>query len=117
MAFAVTFTVLRTNPPPVGAVIATVGGWLSTVTETEAAAVFPAVSRATAVTVWFAEETEVVFHEIEYGGEVTGKPMFTPSTWNCTLATATLSAALAVTPTVPANNAAVAGAVNETVGG
>ncbi len=44
-------------------------------------------------------------------------PRFAPSSWNCTLATPTLSLAFAVTETVPLTVAPLAGAVIETVGG
>jgi hypothetical protein len=44
-------------------------------------------------------------------------PVLAPSTLNCTLATATLSLALAVTLTVPESVAFATGEVIETVGG
>jgi len=59
----------------------------------------------------------VVFQEKEYGAVVSRPPAFTPSSWNCTLATPTLSEAVAVTLTVPETVAAFAGAVMDTVGG
>jgi hypothetical protein len=51
-----------------------------------------------------------------YGAAVTGAPVFALSTLNCTLATPTLSVALAVTVTVPEIVALAAGEVMETVG-
>jgi hypothetical protein len=51
-----------------------------------------------------------------YGAVMSGAPRFAPSSRNCTLATATLSEALAVTLTVPARLALAAGEVIDTVG-
>ena len=48
---------------------------------------------------------------------VSRPPRLALSSWNCTLATPTLSAAVAVTETVPETVASFAGAVMETVGG
>ena len=48
---------------------------------------------------------------------VTAAPMLAPSSLNCTLATATLSDALADTVTVPVKVDPAVGAVIETVGG
>jgi hypothetical protein len=59
----------------------------------------------------------VVFQETEYGAVVSRLPMLAPSSWNCTLATATLSVAFAETVTVLETVAPFAGAVIETVGG
>jgi hypothetical protein len=47
---------------------------------------------------------------------VTRLPRLAPSNWNCTLATLTLSVALAVTVAVPETVAPLAGAVIETAG-
>jgi hypothetical protein len=57
------------------------------------------------------------FQESAYGAVVSKAPRFAPSNWNCTLATATLSDALAATLIVPETLAPLAGAVMETVGG
>jgi hypothetical protein len=48
---------------------------------------------------------------------VTGAPLFTLSTRNCTATTPTLSAAVAVTVVVPEMVAPEAGEVTDTVGG
>jgi hypothetical protein len=58
-----------------------------------------------------------VFNDCEYGAALTAAPRFVPSTWNCTLATATLSAAVAATVIVPETVAPEPGAVIDTVGG
>src|SRR4051794_16603781 len=52
----------------------------------------------------------------EYGAVVSGEPIVVPSTLNVTLATATLSLALAVTLVVPTTVAPASGAVIDTVG-
>ncbi|HTP44344.1 MAG TPA: hypothetical protein VMJ13_07245, partial [Candidatus Acidoferrum sp.] len=120
-AFALTETVPLTVALFDGEVIDTVGGVVSpllTVTFTLAlVVVFPAASFATAVSVWLAFETDVVFHEKLYGDEVSAAPTFAPSTCNCTLATPTLSEAVTLTVTVPFTVALLAGDVIETVGG
>src|SRR3954469_22850084 len=92
---------------------------LLTVTVTPAdAAVLPAASRATPVSVWDPLPIVVVFHTIENGDAVSSGPRFAPSILNCTPATPTLSEASAVTATVvPDTVTAAAGAVTETVGG
>lgn len=55
---------------------------------------------------------------VVYGDELTAEPMFVLSTLNCTLATATLSEAVADSATlVPETVAPLDGAVSETVGG
>jgi hypothetical protein len=59
----------------------------------------------------------VELQENEYGAVVSNPPRFAPSTWNCTLATPTLSDAFAVTETTPVTVAPFAGAVKDTVGG
>jgi len=51
-----------------------------------------------------------------YGATVTAAPLLALSTLNCTLATATLSLAVAVRLTVPESVAFAAGEVMETVG-
>ncbi len=55
-------------------------------------------------------------HETEYGAVTSSAPTFTPSTRNWTPATATLSAALALTVVIPDTVAPAVGAVIETVG-
>jgi len=99
------------NDEITGAVFATVTAMPADVAE------FPDVSVAKAVSVCAAFEAVVEFQEIEYGAVVMAAPMFAPSNLNCTLATATLSAALAVNETVPVRVAPAEGAVTETVGG
>src|SRR2546422_8608394 len=95
-----------------------IGGALSRVTPTAAeVAVFPAASRATAVSVCAALEAPVVFHERVYGAAVTSVPRLAPSSLNWTPTTPTLSVALAEAVTVPATVETAAGAVIETVGG
>src|SRR2546428_48641 len=59
----------------------------------------------------------VVSHEIEYGDPVSSAPRFTPSSWNWTPTTPTLSLAVAVTVVEPVTVAPATGAVTETVGG
>src|SRR5439155_1226574 len=118
VAVADTVTVPDTLAAGAGAVIATVGGATSaTVTLTAAVAVWPAASRATALTLWAPGATRAVSHTIEYGAAVTSAPRFTPSSLNCTPTTPTLSVAVAETVTVPETLAAGAGAVSATVGG
>jgi len=89
-----------------------------TVTPTPAdVVVFPAPSRATAVSVCGPFPLAKVSHEAEYGALVSSAPRFAPSTLNWTPATEPLSAAFAVTATVDATVAPAAGAVIDTVGG
>jgi hypothetical protein len=114
---AETGVVPLTVDPVAGAVTDPVGGVLSSVTVTDDEAVFPDVSLATAVNVCVPSPTVVEFQLTEYGAEVTGAPRFCPSTWNWTLATATLSVALADTVADWCTSALLAGAVTETVGG
>ena len=78
--------------------------------------VFPAASRATAVSVWLALVAVVVSHVTVYGAVVTSAPRFAPSSLNCTPATPTLSLALAVTEMLPVTVVPGAGAVTDTVG-
>ena len=110
-----------TVEPPLGAVMATVGGVASTlftVTTTARDVVrLPAASRATAVSVWLPLAAVAVFHEIEYGAVVSSAPRLMPSSLNCTPATPTLSAAVAETVTAPLSVAPASGAVSATVGG
>ena len=73
-AEAVAWTVIdpETVEPFFGLVIVTVGGdTLFTVTVMLAPAVFPATSATTAVIVWDPFEVVVVFHDVEYGADVT----------------------------------------------
>jgi hypothetical protein len=104
---------------PVGTVGGVVSGVeLLTVTVTAAlVVVFPAPSFAIARSACEPLLTVPVFHETEYGVVVSRLPRLAPSSWNCTLATLTLSVAFAVTLTVPETVAPFAGAVTDTVGG
>src|SRR5688572_4805592 len=108
-----------TVAPGAGAAIEIAGAVTSrTVTLTAAEVVaFPAASRAIARSVWIPGVAVVLFHEIEYGAAVSRVPRLAPSSWNCTLATPTLSLALAETDTEPETLAPAAGAVMDTVGG
>src|SRR5882762_7060439 len=95
----------------------TVGATLSTVTVIGAEVVrLPAASRATAVMVCEPLLELVVFQGTEYGAAVISAPALTPSNWNCTLTTPTLSEALAVTVIVPETLAPEAGEVTLTDG-
>src|SRR5439155_550738 len=118
VAVADTVTVPDTLAAGAGAVSATVGGAVSaTVTLTAAVAVWPAASRATALTLCAPGAASDGAHAIEYGAAVTSAPRFVPSSLNCTPTTPTLSVAVADTVTVPDTLAAGAGAVSATVGG
>ena len=86
-----------------------------TVTVDEVVAL-PEESVATAVSECEAFVAVVVFHEYVYGELVIAEPRGVPSSLNCTLATATLSDAVAVMLVVPATVALFAGAVIDTVG-
>ncbi len=77
----------------------------------------PAASRATAVSVCEPFVAVVVFQETAKGAAVASAPRAAPSSLNCTPATPTLSAALAVTAIVPETVAPLAGEVMLTVGG
>src|ERR1051326_8562407 len=90
----------------------------ATVTVTGAdVVVLPAASPATAFIVWVPSAAVVLSHVIEYGAVVSSMPRFAPSSLNCTPATPTLSAAVALTATVaPETVAPPAGAVIDTVG-
>src|SRR5262245_7404733 len=80
-------------------------------------AVFPAASRARAVSVCCEPlAAEVVFHAAEYGAVVSSAPSAAPSRKNWTPATPTLSDALAVTVTEPLTVAPEVGEVTATVG-
>src|SRR5579862_7220681 len=72
-----------------------------TVTDTDAVARLPAASRAIAHSVCAPLATVVLSHTMLYGLVSCGAPTFTPSTWNCTLATPTLSCAPAAIGTRP----------------
>ena len=92
-------------------------GGLLTVTPTDVAVVLlPAASRAIAVSVCVVLVAVRVSHGTEYGAEVSSLPRLAPSRRNCTPATPTLSAALAVTLMLPSTVEPAAGAVIETVG-
>src|SRR5712691_1859968 len=112
-----------TVAPFAGAVIETVGGVVSvttllTVTVTaRAAVVLPALSRATAVSAWVPLAAVVEFHAMEYGLTVSSAPRLTPSSLNCTPATAVSSAAVAEIVTLgPDTVERSAGVDIETVG-
>src|SRR2546426_557345 len=94
------------------------GALFETVTVTpDDVLVFPAASRATAVSVCDPSGTAAVFQLMEYGEAVSWAPRFVPSSLNCTPATALLSLAVAVTVIVPETVAPEAGLVIATVGG
>src|SRR5258708_4600166 len=94
------------------------GAALETVTVTGAEGVLlPAASRAIAVTVCGPLLAVTVSPDIEYGAVVSSAPRFAPSMLNCTPATPTLSAALAVTVTVADTVWPLLGEVMLTVGG
>ncbi len=76
----------------------------------------PAASRATAVSAWAPLVAPVVFQLTLYGELVSSAPRLFPSSLNWTPATPMLSAAVAVTLTLPVTVALFAGAVNDTVG-
>jgi len=79
-------------------------------------AMFPELSRATAVSVWTPLTELAVFHDVEYGEAVASVPRFRPSSLNCTPDTATLSEAMAEMVTVPEIVAPSAGLLSETEG-
>src|SRR5439155_461437 len=79
--------------------------------------VWRAASRSTAVRVCEPLAAPVVFQEIEYGAVVSSAPKLAPSILNCTPATPTLSAALAVIVTVAGTVWPFAGELMLTVGG
>jgi hypothetical protein len=122
-AFAKTLTGPETLAPAAGALIDTVGGVVSvgvllTVTVTAAlVALFPAPSFAMARHTCGPLFVFVVSHEYVKGDAKSAAPTFAPSIWNCTLATLTLSVALADTTTVPETLAPFVGAVTVTAGG
>jgi hypothetical protein len=122
-AFAETLTVPETLAPAAGALIDTVGGVVSadvllTVTVTAALVVlFPAPSFAMALNTCDPLLAFVVSHGYVKGDARTAAPTLAPSSWNCTLATLTLSVAFADTATVPETLAPFVGAVIATTGG
>ena len=90
---------------------------LETVTRTGAeVAGLPVRSRASAVMSCGPFGTGRLSHWIEYGAVVSALPTSAPSTLNWTDATASSSAAAALTVTLPETVAPTAGAVTETVG-
>src|SRR5437879_5282519 len=102
---------------PAAWLIVTVGATLSTVTVTGAEVVrLPAASRAIAAMVCEPLLAPVVFQGTEYGAAVISAPALTPSNWNCTPTTPTLSEALALTVIVPETVAPEAGEVMLTDG-
>ena len=121
LAVAATVTVPETVAPATGEVIDTVSEVvlvLFTVIDTAAlVALFPELSTATAVRLCLPFAKVVVFNDCEYGATVTTAPTLEPSTWNCTLATPTLSDAVAVTVIVPETVAPETGELIATVGG
>ena len=110
----------NTVAPPLGEVTVTAGGVVSvleTVTVTPAeVVVFPAASRACAVTVCDPLAAVEVFQAISYGAVVSSAPTCAPSTKSFTPITPMLSDALAVTVIVAETVAPPAGDVTLTVG-
>src|SRR5205085_1436783 len=109
-----------TQSPLCGVVIVTVGALppppIVTVTAADVVAL-AAASLATAVSEWLPAMAVPLPHVSVYGAVVTGAPRFAPFSLNCTLATPTLSLAVAVTVVVPLTVEPVAGAVIATAGG
>src|SRR5206468_1108611 len=107
--------------PDAGALMLTAGGVVSafdTVTLTGDEVVrFPAASRAAAVRVCEPLPTVVVFQDTEYGDAVSSPPRLAPSSEECSVGTARLSEAEALTVTVPDTVAPDAGALMLTAGG
>src|SRR5262245_33240731 len=92
--------------------------WFPTVTEIDFdVATFPLVSVAMAVITCDPSATVVVSQLTEYGDALSAEQRSPPSIWNCTLATAWLSLASAVTATAPATVESALGAVMATEGG
>jgi hypothetical protein len=89
---------------------------LLTVTERVETAVSPAASRAVALNWCPPLAVAVVVQATEYGAARSSAPSVLPSSLNCTPTTTKLSAAFALTVTLPETVAPLAGAVNETVG-
>ena len=87
-----------------------------TVTVVVALPMLPAASLAVAEIACKPFDNDVVFSELEYGADVNAAPSALPSTLNWTLATPTLSDALAVIEIVPVTVELLAGAVMETMG-
>src|SRR5262245_52105045 len=78
---------------------------------------FPAASRATAVSWCVPFAAPIVFHGIEYGAVVSSVPRGLPSNLNCTPTTPTASDASAAMVNDPTTVALSAGAVSEATGG
>src|SRR5439155_327802 len=119
-ALADTVIVPETVAPFAGEVMLTVGAVVSlaTVIVTGAEVMrLPAASRAATVRVCEPLVAVVVFQETAKGAAVSSVPSAAPSSKNCTPATPTLSAALAVTVSVPETVAPLAGELMLTVGG
>ena len=116
---ALPFTMMVPGVPPGGLSTDTVGGVLSTVTDTGAdVAGFPAASVALAVNRCDPLPLLLVIHDAVNGADVSAAPSATPSTRNCTLATVPeLSLAVAAIVTVPETSAPATGLVTATVGG
>src|SRR5207248_6191753 len=91
---------------------------LSTVTTMPAeVALLPAVSRATAVSVWAPPVAVALFQLTDHGALVTSAPRLAPSSLSCTPATSTLSVAMAATLSTPDTVAPAGGEVTATAGG
>src|SRR3979411_2542305 len=78
---------------------------------------FPTLSLAIAESLCAPLVADVVFQEVEYGPATIKLPKLPPSSWNCTLATPTLSVALATTVMLPETVVPLPGEVIETTGG
>ena len=101
-----------TVAPLTGEVMATAGRVESLLTVTATAGetlVLPAKSRTTADRVWAPLVPDDVFQATLYGASVSAAPKFVPSSTNWTLATPTLSLAVAATETEPDTDVPVAG--------
>src|SRR5882724_1128295 len=120
LAVALTVVVPDTVAPFPGELMLTPGAVVSafdTVTVTADDVVrLPAASRAIAVSVCEPFPTVAVFHDTEYGVDVSSDPRFDPSTRNCTPATPTLSDAVALTVVVPDTVAPFPGELMLTLG-
>src|SRR5262245_44076220 len=80
-------------------------------------AVTPDESVAMATRLYVPSVTERGSHWTRYGAVVSGEPMLTPLSWNCTLATPMLSDATAFRTIGPETANPFCGAVTTTVGG
>ena len=106
-----------TVDPDEGAVMLTLGAELSTTTGSPAVLLTPLLFVATAARTCGPSEAVAVFHDTEYGADVSAEPRFAPSSWNCTFAIPDASDASADTVTaLPDTVPPTAGAVSVTVG-